>query len=86
MELLARGGEPGLYHVVNSGSATWFDFAHEIVRRAAVPATVVPCASRERPGRAARPRYSVLDNARAAAAFEAMPAWQDALERYLRFR
>ena len=84
--VLAHGSEPGLFHVVNAGTATWFDFAREIVRRAEVPATVVPCTSAERPARAVRPRYSALDNAKVSAAFGAMPAWQDALERYLRSR
>ena len=70
--------------MVNTGSATWFDFAREIVRRAGVEATVSPCATGEFAVRAERPRYSVLDNAKVTAALGAMPAWQDALERYLR--
>ena len=77
---------PGIYHVVNSGSATWFEFACEIVRRAGIAADVAPCATGEYPVRAARPCYSVLGSAKAAAAFGAMPPWQDALERYLRAR
>ena len=84
LRILTDGYAPGLYHVVNSGSATWFDFAREIVRLAGVEASVAPCASSEYPTRAARPRYSVLDNAKLSAAFGAMPPWQDALERYLR--
>ena len=84
LRILTDGCAPGLYHVVNSGSATWFDFAREIVRLAGVEASVAPCASSEYPTRAARPRYSVLDNAKLSAAFGAMPPWQDALERYLR--
>ena len=86
MQMLLHGCEPGIYHVVNTGSATWFDFAREIVHRAGVGTTVVPCTTGEHPVRAARPRYSVLDNAKVSAAFGAMPAWQDALERYLRAR
>ena len=83
MRMLTDGCRPGLYHVVNTGTATWCDFAREIVRRAGVKAAVAPCATEEFPTRAARPRYSVLDNAKVSAAFGAMPAWQDALERYL---
>ena len=86
LRMLAEGCAPGLYHVVNRGSATWFEFACEIVRRAGVEAAVVPCSSGEYPTRAARPRYSALDNAKVEAAFGAMPPWQDALERYLRAR
>ena len=86
LRILAGGCAPGLYHVVNSGSATWFDFAREIVRLAGVEASVTPCASSEYPTRAARPRYSVLDNAKVSAALGTMPPWQEALERYLRSR
>ena len=83
VRMLTDGCAPGLYHAVNAGSATWFDFACEIIRRAGVEATVTPCATGEYPVRAARPRYSVLDNAKVSAAFGAMPQWQDALDRYL---
>ena len=67
------------YHVVNTGPTTWFDFAREIVRRAGVEATVTPCATGDYPVRAARPRYSALDNTKVSAVFGAMPPWQDAL-------
>ena len=84
IRMLMDGCAPGIYHAVNGGSATWFEFACEIVRRSGVAADVAPCATGEYPVRAARPRYSVLDNAKVATAFGDMPAWQDALERYLR--
>ncbi len=84
LQMVTQGCEPGLYHVVNTGPASWFEFAREIVRRAGINATVAPCPSSEFPTRAARPRYSVLDNEKVSAAFEPMPPWQDALERYLR--
>ena len=84
VRMLRDGCPPGLYHVVNAGCATWFEFAREIVRRAGVEAEVAPCATSEYPVRAARPAYSALDNAKAAAAFGPLPPWQDALDRYLR--
>ena len=83
VRMLMEDCAPGLYHVVNTGSATWFDFAREIVRRAGVEATVTPCASGEYPVPAVRPRYSALDNTKVSAVFGAMPPWQDALDRYL---
>ena len=84
MRMLAEGCDPGIYHVVNAGAATWHEFAREIVRRAGVGAAVVPCESSEYPTRAERPRYSALDNSKASVAFGALPAWQDALGAYLR--
>ena len=74
----------GIFHVVNSGTASWFDFARQIVRRAGIDAQVTPCSSADYPTRARRPRYSALDNAKAEAAFGALPPWQEALDRYLR--
>ena len=84
--MLREGCEPGVYHAVNSGAATWFAFAREIVRRVGIDATVTPCSSADWPTRAARPRYSALDNAKVSAAFGPPPPWQDALDRYLRAR
>ncbi len=76
-------GSSGIFHVVNSGTASWFDFAQQIVRRAGIDVQVTPCASADYPTRARRPRYSALDYAKAEAAFGALPAWQEALDRYL---
>ena len=84
LRILAEGCPPGVYHAVNSGAATWYEFARAIIRRAGVAAEVAPCASADYPTRAARPRYSALDNAKLASALGAMPPWQDALDRYLR--
>ena len=84
--MLTNGCAPGLYHVVNSGSATWFGFAREIVRRTGIEAIVTPCASEEYPTRAMRPRYSVLDNTKVSAVVGGMAPWQEALDRYLRAR
>ena len=86
LRMLTDGCATGLYHVVNSGTATWFGFAREIVRRAGIEAAVIPCTSEEYPTRAMRPRYSVLDNNRVSAAFGGMAPWQEALDRYLRAR
>jgi dTDP-4-dehydrorhamnose reductase len=84
LRMLEEGCAPGLYHVVNIGAASWFDFAREIIHRAGVAAAVEPCGSRDYPTRAVRPRYSVLDTAKLARTFGPLPPWQEALDRYLR--
>ena len=86
VRMVRDGCAPGIYHVVNAGSATWFEFACEVIRLAGIAVDIEPCATEDYPARAPRPRYSALDNARVSAAFGAMPAWQDALEQYLRAR
>ena len=86
LRLLAEGCAPGLYHVVNTGQATWCALAREVLRRIGSAVPVAPCTSAEYPTRAPRPRFTALDNAKASAAFGALPPWQDALGRYLRAR
>ena len=83
VRLLSEGCEAGCYHLVNSGAATWCGFAREIVRQAGVDAEVTPCTSEEFPKRAARPRYSVLDNRKVLARFGGLGPWEEALERYV---
>lgn len=83
MALVEKGSPAGTYHVAGSGQASWYEFACEIIRQAGVDATVTPCASEEFPTRAARPRYSVLDNAKSAELIMPMPDWRDSLRRYL---
>lgn len=74
---------PGIYHAVNSGSASWYEFANEIVARARIEAVVEPVKSSEFKTAARRPRYSVLDNAKIRAAVGPVRDWRDALNSYL---
>jgi dTDP-4-dehydrorhamnose reductase len=83
VRMLGQGAGPGIWHIVNSGQASWYEFACEIIRLAGINAVVEPCPSTEYPTRAMRPGYSVLDNSKLTAAFGPMPPWQDALARYL---
>lgn len=84
LALLERRAEPGLYHCVNSGSATWHEVAQEAARQLGVTPRfeVLRVADVTLP--AARPRYCALSNARLQAAVgHPIPTWQDALGRYL---
>lgn len=51
----------GIFHIVNSGVASWCDFAGEAARLAGVACVVHPITSAEYPQKAVRPSYSVLD-------------------------
>lgn len=83
LNLLEKRAPACIYHTVNSGHATWFEFARRIIQRAAVPAEVVPVSSEAFPTVAMRPSYSVLDNGKVATIAGPIPSWEDALERYL---
>ncbi|MGD0791148.1 MAG: dTDP-4-dehydrorhamnose reductase [Terriglobales bacterium] len=80
---LCRASARGIVHVTNSGNCTWYEFATEIVRASGMPAAVKPVTTAEFPRPARRPAYSVLSPASLHAYGIRMPAWQNALRRYL---
>ena len=83
---LCRRNASGIVHVTNAGDCTWFEFAEEIVRSAGLATTVRPVCSQQMARPAPRPAYSVLSLARLQALGIDMPAWPDALRRYLEQR
>ena len=80
-------GKYGYYHATNEGGyISWYDFTCEIFRQAGYTTKVVPVTTEEYGlSKAARPFNSRLDKSKlAAAGFEPLPTWQDALRRYLK--
>ena len=79
VELLNKQGT-GLFNLVPSGETTWFEFAREIVRVSGSRSEVEPITSEQFPTAARRPRYSVLDKARAEKALgRGLPDWRELL-------
>ena len=77
----------GSYHATNEGGyISWADFAAEIFRQAGMKTVVTPVTTEEYGlSKAARPKNSRLDKSKLAEnGFEPLPAWQDALARYLK--
>ena len=81
--LVETGAAPGTYHCVNSGHGTWHEVALEVARILGVAPRLKAIAMADIPLVAARPRFCALSNRKLAAAGFAMPAWQDALRRWL---
>ena len=88
--LAGRFGAPqdwrGLYHMTCSGSVSWFGFAQAIFAQASkrlgvkIP-ELIPIGTKDYPTPAARPRNSILSNAKLRARFGLeLPAWQSALD------
>jgi dTDP-4-dehydrorhamnose reductase len=66
LELIDRGAPSGIWHVVNDGQTTWYDFAAAILEEfhiggASLSRTSSAEWKRMRPNSAVRPAYSVLD-------------------------
>jgi dTDP-4-dehydrorhamnose reductase len=76
---------PGIFHVTNSGETSWYEFARSVLTCLGKdPARVEPIrtADLEPPRAAARPAYSVLDNAALRlSGLPRLPPWNEALER-----
>ena len=83
LRALAANAPSGIYHAVNSGRASWYEFASRIIEKAGVDATVDPIPHTEYPLPARRPAFSVLDNSKLTGAIGPIPQWEDALDRYL---
>ncbi len=80
-------GRYGLYHMTNTGSCSWFEFACEIFRLKGIDIEVLPVSSGEFGAKAIRPRYSVLDNVNLKkAGLSDMRDWKEALREYIRGR
>jgi len=76
----------GYYHATNEGGyITWYDFACEIFRQAGYHTKVIPVTTQEYGmSKAVRPSNSRLNRSKIQEnGFEPLPAWQDALSRYL---
>lgn len=75
----------GRYHATNEGLCSWYEFACEIFRQAGMDEVkVTPVDSSAFPVKAKRPSNSRLNKDKLTEnGFERLPAWQDALGRYL---
>ena len=74
----------GVYHVTNDGICSWYEFACEIFKQTGMDVKVTPLTTAEYPAKAARPFNSRMSKEKLeGAGFEMLPAWQDALKRYL---
>jgi dTDP-4-dehydrorhamnose reductase len=80
---LCRKGATGTVHATNRNQCSWFDFANEIVCESGLTTEVRPTTSEKFVRPAKRPAYSMLSNSSLERYGVTMPAWQDALGRYL---
>jgi dTDP-4-dehydrorhamnose reductase len=76
----------GTYHMTNSGSASWYEWAEKIFELSAIdiPVEPIPATQFSRP--ATPPANGVLENLAASALGIELPDWEDALERCLKSR
>ena len=74
----------GMFHSVNSGSGSWYDFAKKIFNLAGKKVETVAVTSREFPTPAKRPAFSLLINKKLEKALNyPIKKWPEALSEYL---
>ena len=84
---MAETDKYGYYHATNEGGyISWYDFTCEIFRQAGYDTKVIPVTTAEYGlSKAARPFNSRLDKSKLVEnGFTPLPAWQDAVSRYLK--
>ncbi len=76
----------GAYHATNEGICSWYEFAKEIFRAAGMDnVSVTPVKSGEFPVKAKRPKNSRMSKEKLVTnGFSLLPAWQDAVARYIK--
>ncbi|MGF7118951.1 dTDP-4-dehydrorhamnose reductase [Methanobacterium oryzae] len=75
----------GIYHITNSGSCSWYEYAKEIFEIAGIDIEVKPVSTEEYPQPAPRPKYSVLENYNwKMEGFEEIRDYKEALRDYMK--
>lgn len=80
---LAQQPVPGVYHLTNTGKASWYQWACATFRIAGLQPEVSPIPAAEFPRPCAPPANGVLVNRAAARLGVTLPPWQDGLYRCL---
>ena len=79
-----EGRDFGLYHVVNQGSCTWYEFALEALSQAGLNVAVTPISTAQWGADVRRPANSSLANERLrSCGFVEPPHWKSAVARYV---
>ncbi|WP_371017761.1 dTDP-4-dehydrorhamnose reductase [Pseudalkalibacillus sp. JSM 102089] len=85
ISLLIKTKKYGTYHVSNSGSCSWYEFAKAIFTKAGININVNPVTTENFPRPAERPKYSVFGHLNLRLnEFPEMRNWQSALDEFLK--
>lgn len=83
--LTLRSTKFGVYHIGNQGTASWYDFAKNILEGFSYTGKLLPIPSKAYPTPAARPAYSVLDKGKFEKTFDHhFCAWEKELAQLTR--
>ncbi len=78
-EVIQNKSPFGIYHIANSGTTSWFDFAVEIVELAGLKVEVIPISYQESNSKLRRPKWSPLGSKK----LPPLRHWKEALKEYM---
>ena len=78
--------ESGIYHLVNQGYCTWYEFTKEIYKILNIDIELMPVDRMGKTDNMRRPLFSALKNEKAAKMGIDLPDWKDGLIRYLNIK
>ena len=86
LQLLQSNAPYGLYHMVNEGPVTWYDYASEALRVAGIDHPIEPVSYKDWPSRVRRPAFSALENAKLHELGIHLPSWREGIAAYMNDR
>jgi len=82
---LVRHQASGIYHITDSGEASWYDLGQEVLSIYGLHCEINPISTEDWGAPAPRPRYSVLDSSKAEEILgRRMTPWREALKKFLK--
>ena len=78
--------EKGIYHLVNEGYCTWYEFTKQIFNILDVDVDLCPVDRQGKTGNMKRPLFSALKNTKAAKLGIVLPHWEQGLYEYLKLK
>jgi len=85
LKLLNSKAEPGIYHLVNEGYCSWYEFTKVIFQLAKIDKEIKPVDRSASDNKMKRPKFSALKNKKAKSLGIELPTWQDGLRSYFDF-
>lgn len=84
LKLLNSSAEAGIYHLINNGYCSWYEFTQEVFKLAGINKELKPVDRGGLTGEMKRPKFSALKNIKAKTLGIELPLWQEGLKLYLK--
>jgi len=83
LNLLKVEANSGIYHLVNEGYCSWYEFTKEIFKLMKIKKDLKPIDRQGFSGGVKRPKFSALENKKAKETGIELPSWQEGLKNYI---